>query len=66
MLGALSVCVLHEEPHDGGRRDWLARMQALSSAYFHGTLGISAAGQALSLAQLRDQVSAILPRDHLG
>ena len=66
VLGALSVCILHEEPHDGSRKDWLTKMEALSKAFFQGTLGISAAGQALSLVQLRDELSAILPRDHLG
>ena len=66
VLGALSVCILHEEPHTGSRKDWLTKMEALSKAFFQGTLGISAAGQALSLVQLRDELSAILPRDHLG
>ena len=65
-VGTVSVCVLHEEPHDGGGKEWVTRMEALSSAYFQGLRRISTVGQALSLAQLRDKVSAIVPRDHLG
>ncbi|KAK7104658.1 autophagy-related protein 2 homolog A-like isoform X2 [Littorina saxatilis] len=65
-VATVSVCVLHEEPHDGNRKEWVSKMKALTGVYFQGVRCIPIVGQALPLAQLRDRVSAVLPRDHLG
>jgi hypothetical protein len=61
----VSVSILHEEPHDGSRQEWAAKMQEITTAYFT-RLDVTALAGFKNLAPFRDKVSSLLNRDYLG